>query len=213
MFKRGLIASVPIVIGYIPVAITFGVSAVAIGFGRVEAVLASMLIFAGASQFALISLISKSFVDAVIIPIMLNLRHVVYGCIISQRINIRKPILTAFGLTDEVFATSLNANDEKFIWGLEVCAYLSWVLGTLIGVLCGAVLLSYTGFAPSLVFSLTALFFVLLISNIKGKMLAALVGGVTAFVFHYFGYTSMGILIAGLVTPIVVKVCQRITWQ
>ncbi len=206
MFKKGLITSFPIVIGYIPIAITFGVTALALGFNEVEAILASALIFAGASQFALISLASNSLIDAVTIPIILNLRHIVYGCVVSQRFEIKKPFITAFGLTDEVFATSLNApNSERFIWGLELGAYLSWVLGTAIGVLCGAVLLSNETLAPSLVFALTALFLVLLIPNLKGyHTLSALIGGTIALIFHYFGYTSMGILLAGILSPIVV---------
>jgi len=206
MFKKGLIASFPIVIGYIPVAITFGVTALALGFNEIETILMSALIFAGASQFALISLIPHSFVNAVVIPIILNLRHIVYGCIVSQRFEIRKPFITAFGLTDEVFATSLNApNNEKFIWGLELGAYLSWVLGTTIGILGGAVLLSNETLTPSLVFALTALFLVLLIPNLKGyHTLSALIGGSIALLLHYFGYTSTGILLAGILSPIVV---------
>ncbi len=205
MFKKGLIASLPIAIGYIPVAITFGVTALALGFNGIEAILASALIFAGASQFALISLISHSFIDAVTIPIILNLRHIVYSCIVSQRFEIRKPFITAFGLTDEVFATSLKANDEMFILGLEFGAYLSWILGTAIGILGGAVLLSNETLVPSLVFALTALFLVLLIPNLKGYYtLSALIGGTIALIFHYFGYTSTGILLAGVLSPIVI---------
>jgi 4-azaleucine resistance transporter AzlC len=210
MFKKGLIASFPIAIGYIPVAITFGVSALALGFNEIEAILASALIFAGASQFALISLINHSFVDAVTIPIILNLRHVVYGCIVSQRFEISKPFVTAFGLTDEVFATSLNApNNERFVWGLEFGAYVSWILGTAIGILCGAVLLSNKILAPSLVFSLTALFLILLIPNLNGHKLSALVGGVIALMFHSLGHTSTGILLAGILSPIVVQRVRR----
>lgn len=116
MFKKGLIASFPIVLGYIPVAITFGVTALALGYNEIETLLISMIVFAGASQFVLISLMPHSFVNAVAIPIILNLRYLVYGSIISQKFNIRNPCITAFGLTDEVFATSLNApNNERFI--------------------------------------------------------------------------------------------------
>ncbi len=76
MFKRGLIRSFPIAIGYLPVAITFGVSALALGFSKVEVFLISALIFAGASQFALISLLPYSVIDAVSVALILNLRPV-----------------------------------------------------------------------------------------------------------------------------------------
>jgi len=206
MFKKGLIASLPIAVGYIPVAITFGVTAQAIGFSEIDAFLVSALIFAGASQFALISIIPHSFINAVVIPIFLNLRHIIYGFIVSQRFEIRKPFITAFGLTDEVFAASLNGpNSERFIWGLELGAYISWILGTTIGILGGAVLLSNETLAPSLVFALTALFLLLLIPNLKGyHKLSALIGGTIALSFHYFGYTSTGILFAGVLSPVIV---------
>ena len=141
----------------------------------------------------------------------MNLRHVVYGCIVSQRFEIRKPFVTAFGLTDEVFATSLNApNDERYIWGLEFGAYISWILGTAIGIFSGAVLLSNKILAPSLVFSLTALFLILLISNLRGyHTLSALIGGAIALSFHYLGYTSTGILLAGVLSPMVVLKIKR----
>ncbi len=205
MFRKGLASSLPIAIGYFPVAVTFGLSAAALGFSRVDTLLASLLIFAGASQFALISLISRP-LDAVVIPVFLNLRHIVYSCIISQKFEIKRPYITAFGLTDEVFATSLKApKNERFIWGLETGAYLSWVSGTLVGVLGGTVLLSEKILTPSLVFALTALFLVLLIPNFRGyHALSALIGGTIALVFQYLGQASTGILLAGILSPIAV---------
>lgn len=205
MFRKGLASSLPIAIGYFPVAVTFGLSAAALGFGRVDTLLASMLIFAGASQFALISLISCP-LNAVVIPVFLNLRHIVYSCIISQKFEIKRPYITAFGLTDEVFAMSLKApGNERFIWGLETGAYLSWVSGTLVGVLGGTVLLSEKILTPSLVFALTALFLVLLIPDFRGyRALSALIGGAVALTFQYIGQSSTGILLAGILSPIAV---------
>ncbi len=205
MFKMGFSSSLPIALGYIPVAIAFGVSAVAMGFSPIEVVLASVLIFAGSSQFALISLLPSSPFSAVVIPLSLNLRHLVYGCIVSQRFNIRFPYLTAFGLTDEVFASLLKApDDERFIWGMVLGAYISWVAGSLIGALGGDALLHYQSLSSSLLFSLTSLFFILLILNLgEGRWLSALIGGTIALFFHFFGHAHLGILLAGVLAPIV----------
>ncbi|AGK62079.1 putative branched-chain amino acid permease (azaleucine resistance) [Archaeoglobus sulfaticallidus PM70-1] len=210
MFRKGLIASIPIVIGYVPVAMTFGIIALALGFSKVETLLTSALVFAGASQFALISLMPYSFVNAVFIPIFLNLRHIVYGYIVSQNFEIKKPCITAFGLTDEVFARSLTApRDERFLWGLELGSYSAWVLGTAIGIVGGAFLISNKTLTPSLVFSLTALFLVLLIPNLKKYRLSAIMGGLIALIFHYFGYSSIGILLAGVVSPLIAMRLRR----
>ncbi len=211
MLKKGITYSLPIVIGYLPVAITFGVVATAMGFSKMETMAASALIFAGASQFALVSILPESFLAGVAVPVALNLRHLVYSSIISQRVQLRLPMLTAFGLTDEVFATSLNSpRDEKFICGLELGAYSAWVAGTALGVYAGSLLLSFQNLYSSLVFSLTALFLVLLLPNLKkGHALSAVLGGVVALIFHYFGQTSMGILAAGVLAPLTTKKVMR----
>lgn len=205
-FRRGLICGIPVVLGYIPVAITFGVSAVAAGLSKIETVLSSLLIFAGASQFAMVSLIGGSPLSAIIVPVLLNLRHLIYGCIISYRYNVRIPFLTAFGLTDEVFALSANmVESEEFIWGLEVGAYLSWLLGTVVGALGGEILLVNRVLADSLLFSITVLFFILVVSAFEGdRRLSILIGGAIALVFHYLGYPFLGIILAGTLTPVLV---------
>lgn len=206
MFKRGLVRSLPIAIGYLPVAITFGISTLALGFSKVEIFLISALIFAGASQFALISLLPYSVIDAVSVALILNLRHIIYSHLISQKFDLKKRFITAYGLTDEVFASSISSKekDEKYILGLEVGSYLSWILGTLIGIFGGDILLSNEIITLSLLFSLTALYFILLIPNLKKSGLSIAVGGVIALVFCYFGYPSIGILVAGILSPLVV---------
>ena len=50
--KQGVIDGLPLLGGYIPVAISFGVIAVQAGFSTLEATLISVFIYAGASQFS-----------------------------------------------------------------------------------------------------------------------------------------------------------------
>lgn len=206
MFRRGIVTGFPILMGYIPVGIAFGTTSVALGIDKIQTVLMSLLIFAGASQFALITLLGKSLLAGAFIPVLLNLRHVVYSSIISRKVSIKNPVVTAFGLTDEVFATSVNLEcDEKFLWGLELVAYLAWVGGTTIGAFGGSYLLSNNVFTSPLVFSLTILFFILLIQNLeKYNLLSALIGGAIGLGFHLFGFSSIGLLIAGVLTPLVI---------
>jgi 4-azaleucine resistance transporter AzlC len=206
-FKKGLINSFPIVIGYFPVAITFGITGIAMGFSKLEVILMSLFVFAGASQFTLIALLPGSFVSGVVIPILLNLRHLIYGSIVIQKFKLSKSKLIPFFLTDEVFATAINSSfsDKYYLLGLGLGAYFSWVFGTIVGCLCGELIFSKKLFA-SLTFSLTALFLLLLISNLKGKgKLAAVIGGVTGLLFKWLGNPSLGILVAGLISPITIS--------
>ena len=204
MFRKGLIYSSPIVLAYIPVAFTFGVLARTLGFSDVETLLASMLIFAGASQFALITLYNQSLLSAIFVPIFMNLRHVIYGSIIAQKLKLKFPEISAFGLTDEVFAVSINAaEDERFLLGVELGSYSAWVGGTALGAFVGGTLILDENIYSALVFSISALFLVLLLPNLKGKHVkAALSGGAVAFAFHILNLTAIGIIAAAFIGPL-----------
>jgi len=204
MFRKGLAYSFPIVLAYLPVAFTFAMVAKNLGFSSLETLLASILIFAGASQFALITLSGKSIFTAILVPLLLNLRHIVYSSIISKSYRLRMPYISAFGLTDEVFATSVNLKEnERFLIGLEVGAYSAWVGGTAIGVFAGSAFLLDDRISSALVFSLSALFLVLLLPNLKERHLrAAFGGGVVALAFHLVNLSSLGIIVAAIAGPL-----------
>ncbi|WP_456371380.1 AzlC family ABC transporter permease [Thermodesulfatator atlanticus] len=205
MFLRGIYASFPIAIGYLPVAMLFGVTAVGYGLGYFFSFLCSVLIFAGTSQFVLLSFLSQSILLAIFLPIFLNLRHLVYSSIVSASLPLKKPFLAAFGLTDEVFALFLSSpRNEMFLLGLEVGAYLSWVAGTLLGILAGSFVLKIKCMMPSLTFSLTALFFLLVLLNLKkDNLLYAILGGMLSLIFHFFGLSAIGILVSGILVPLI----------
>jgi len=80
-FLDGLAASLPIALGYFPIAFSFGVAATRSGFSAVEAVSLSLIIYAGASQFLALALLGSGapvLVSAFTL-IAMNLRHVLYG--------------------------------------------------------------------------------------------------------------------------------------
>jgi len=217
VFKKGLSASFPIFLGYLPVAIAFGISARGIGLSVIDSIMISALIFAGASQFALVSLLATGTSAAVasIAALMLNLRHILYGLLLApllKRVKFSTVAPLAFGLTDEVFATAISQlekipKEKRILWllGLEVGAYLSWVFGTLLGAIGSSILLAISPtFAPTLSFALPALFLVLLLPLLQGATMfvAALTGGFVALIFHLAGLTAFGILAAGVIGPL-----------
>ena len=204
MFRKGLIYSSPIILAYIPVAFTFGVLARTLGFSDVEALLASMLIFAGASQFALVTLYNQTIFSAIFIPIFINLRHLIYSSIIAHKLKLKLPQVSAFGLTDEVFAVSVNsAENERFLLGLELGSYSAWVAGTALGAFVGGALILDENIYSALGFSGSALFLVLLLPNLKGRHIkAALSGGAVALAFHLLNLTAAGIIAAALTGPL-----------
>ena len=79
--KQGIIDGLPLLGGYIPVAISFGVIAIQAGFSTLEATLISVFIYAGASQFLLVAMVASGapLWLAVCMTLLVNIRHVVYA--------------------------------------------------------------------------------------------------------------------------------------
>lgn len=175
----GMAASFSIAVGYLPIAFSFGVAAVQAGLGPHIAVLTSMLVYAGASQFLLISLLTSGAGVWTALPtvLLMNARHILYGPALvartpDQRGKLASPWL-AFGLTDEVFATAMSrmssvapARRDFWFLGLQLGAYAAWVGGTLVGVTFVREVEHWPGAVrDGLAFVLPALFFALLLET------------------------------------------------
>lgn len=202
--RRGLRAAWPIVLGYFPVAVAFGALGAQGGLGLLPLQLTSLLVFAGASQFALVGLLAQGVPPllAATLGLFLNLRHAFYGP--ALRPYLKGGPLEAFLLTDEVFALALRTlprlpQEERrgYFLGLGLGAYLSWNLGTLLGALGGQGLLAWPGVGEALSFALPALFFLLALPHLKNP--AALLAGGAALGLHLLGQTALGLLVAGLI--------------
>lgn len=211
-FLDGLAAGLPIVMGYLPIAFSFGVAATRAGFSATEAFALSLLIYAGASQFLALALLSSAapvLVTAFTL-IAMNLRHVLYGPALmraaGEGASTRHAWAWAFGLTDEVFGQSLGALargqrfSEAWMFGLGLAAYAAWVGGTVIGALAGGGALdAWPAVSAGLGFMLPALFLALLLSILSRRQLPviAVAGGVTVAATLTVSATS-GILLGML---------------
>jgi predicted branched-subunit amino acid permease len=167
----GVRASVPIVVGYFPIAFSFGVAATGFGFSALEAVFLSVVIYSGASQFMALTLLA------------MNLRHLLYGPSLLDRAGARARTryawAWAYGLTDEVFATTIGflAEDaerwsERWMLGIGAAAYLSWTGGTALGAFAGGgTLAAYPAVEAALGFMLPALFLSLLLAILNRRQI------------------------------------------
>lgn len=180
-FAEGIFDSLPIVIGYLPVAFAFGLSAVKLGFTPLECVLFSCIIYAGASQFVITALLSAgtSLWIAALTVMAMDIRHILYGPALRTRIlsrlNPRKTAIWAFGLTDEVFAaatTKLIRDQrrwtENWMIGIALTSWLSWIAGTVVGAVFGnGPLDDYPAIEAALTFMLPALFLSFVLAAFK----------------------------------------------
>ncbi len=195
---RGLRDSLIVAIGYVPVAIVFGMTAHLFGFSTIEAFLTSVLIFAGMSQFILISLINNSLIYAILLASLVNLRHIIYGCVLAQKHDIRRKSLIAFGLTDEVFILSISRNnfDEYYTLGLITGSYASWISGTLAGTLFVKAF-SILGMFQCLEFALVALFVAILVIYVEklSDLVIALCSMLGTVILSFLGLRQVAPLI------------------
>ncbi len=193
-FFEGVFDSLPIVIGYLPVAFAFGLNAVKLGFTPLESLFISCIIYAGASQFVITTLLSTgtSLWVAALTVMAMDVRHLLYGPALRHRIigtlSPGKTAVWAFGLTDEVFAaaiTKLSKDNRRWtanwMMGIAACSWLSWVAGTAVGALFGnGPLENYPTVEAALAFMLPALFLSFLLAAFQRRqslILAAALAG------------------------------------
>ncbi len=186
-FIKGIIKGSHISIGYIPIGISFGLIAKALDIPNEVVILMSLIVYAGASQFMAVSLMSAGIgmIEIVLTTFIVNLRHLLMSASLSQKVHKKAdkkllPII-AFGITDETFAYISMADQEElsdaWILGINIVAYLSWVLSTIVGLYLSASLPEII--QTSMGISLYAMFIALLVPNIKGKRVLLTITGIS----------------------------------
>ena len=207
--KNGIVCGFPIIIGYFPVAMAFGLLARNVGVSFRDSCFFSLFVFAGASQFMALDLIKAGVAAGNIIfaTFLLNLRHMMMSASLSVRLReIKKRwlVFIAFGVTDETFSvSSLRGRklDTPFLLALHGASYASWVCGTLTGYLAGSVLPATV--QNSLGVGLYAMFAALLIPEIKKSLnvlFLSLMAGAVYVLITFFKIVPQG---WGLITTII----------
>src|SRR5699024_7851079 len=119
MAKEGFKASLPIALGYIPVAITSGVLAMQAGMSLLEVSLMSALVYAGASQFMGANMIAvqATAIEIIVATFVLNFRHFImslsFANTVRETVPLRGRFLLSLGLPDESFAVAAIEKDKS----------------------------------------------------------------------------------------------------
>jgi len=190
-FADGLKAGVPIAVGYLPIAVTFGLLAGSAGIPSHITAMMSLLIFAGASQFVGVNLMAlgTSHWEIILTTFILNLRHFLMTASISRRIKHGTPkgwmALLSFGVTDETFTVASLRRERElgpgFVLGLNLIAFSAWNIGTWMGTFLGAGLPEQ--FQASMGIALYAMFIGLLVPSMRTSI-KVLVIAVLAMAIH-----------------------------
>lgn len=148
-FKDGLKDGLPIALGYLSVSFTFGITAVKMGIPPLTAVLISLTNVTSAGQVAGIGIIAEGggYAEMALAQLIINLRYALMSLSLSQKLdskyNLAHRLLTAFCVTDEVFAVASGKGSElpaRYMYGLILLPYLFWSGGTALGAILGSVL-------------------------------------------------------------------------
>ena len=167
-FKPALIATLPVLTGYLVLGFGFGIIMKANGFGVALTAAMSLLIYAGSMQYAAIGLMTggASLLTVALTTLMVNARHLFYGISMLEKyrdVGKAKPYLI-FGLTDETYSLLCTDLEEipaeqrrDYCLWVTLLDHLYWVGGSVLGALAGTVLQFNS---EGIDFALTALFLV-----------------------------------------------------
>ncbi|WP_173917045.1 AzlC family ABC transporter permease [Halobacillus sp. Marseille-Q1614] len=210
MIKKGTTAGFPIMIGYIPVALTYGVLAGQSGLSNLELTLMSVLVFAGAAQFLAISMAASGAgaIEIITATFVLNFRHFVMSLSFMNRlrkITLRAKVPLSLGLTDETFTmASLHKEESKQPYGayfyasLMLTAYASWIGGSFLGGFLGDIIPARL--SESMGIALYAMFIGLLIPSIRGYyriFWIAFTAMLVNYICQLFGLSQGWAIVAG----------------
>jgi 4-azaleucine resistance transporter AzlC len=147
--RRLLIDSAGISVGVGAFGFIYGLSTRAVGLSPIEAAAMSLLVFAGAAQFAALGYIASGLglASIMVLTALLNARNLVYSATLAPWLagrQVWKRALMAHFVTDEAFALSLahfrrlGGGDEPGYWWVGIGAiFLPWNVATIAGALAG----------------------------------------------------------------------------
>lgn len=215
-FLQGIQSGISIAIGYLPVALTFGLLAKSTGLAFSETVLMSLIVYAGAAQYISLSLIAvgTGVIEIIFTTFIVNIRHFLLSASLNEKVEDDsgwKKALYSFGLTDETFAvasTKEGTVNTGYLFGLMLISYASWVVNSGIGYLIGASL--PTTIQESMGIALYAMFVGLLIPSLKKHrkvLYLAVVAAIINSLFYASQMISTGwsIVLSTLVSAVIVE--------
>ncbi|OTQ31764.1 branched-chain amino acid transporter AzlC [Gilliamella apicola] len=212
-FKDGVYACIPTLLGYIGIGIAAGVVGKSAHLSVLEITLLAVIIYAGASQFIVSGLMLVATpISAIIFTVFLvNSRHFLMSMATAPTFR-KYSILHNIGigslLTDESFAVAMNAIANKepinaaWMHGLNLTAYITWILSCFIGALIGEWLPDPTKFGLdyALVAMFIGLLYLQLISDktkrLRNRVIAMLTVTVLLVLLLRFISSEMAILIS-----------------
>ena len=218
-FWNGAKATSPLMPGILPFALIAGATAAELQLPVFAAYGLSLVIFAGASQLALLALLQHGAPILILIltTLAINLRFAMYSATLAphlQTMSTARKSLFSYLLTDQAFLLShpqlvKPGNPERgrsFYLGAALALWLVWQLGSLAGVFLGKGLPDEW----ALDFAVPLSFLALLVPALKTRpAVAASLTAATAFLWTRHLPLHLGLITAALLGVVVGCLCER----
>ena len=219
LIKTAFIKSLPVMAGYVVLAIGFGILMKEAGYGLFWSFLMSFTIYAGSMQYVAVSLLSSgaSLISAALTTLMVNARHLFYGVSMIDKYKDagkKKPYLI-FALTDETY--SLLCGDDYpegedrhwYSFFVSLFNQCYWVIGSIIGSILGSLITFNTA---GIDFSMTALFVTVFVEQwLTAKNHLPAIAGLFCSIACLIIFGSDSFLIPTMISiTIVLSLCKNV---
>lgn len=206
-FITGARDALPILLGVVPFAMICSVAAVSVGLTSAEAMGMSFIVFAGASQLAVLQLMGQGAIWPVMVLTAwtINLRFTMYSATLAPYLKAeplwRKAPFAyalsdqAFGVTMSHFANELPANPAWYYYGAAAAVWITWNTSAIIGALLGTLVPASWGLDFAFPLSFMALMFAAL--KDRPAVLAAAIAGLVAVLTKGLPY-NLGLVLSAL---------------
>lgn len=206
--RLGIKDGLPIGLGYLSVSFAFGVQASILGVPFFMSLFMSMTNLTSAGQLAGLTVIATlgTILEIIFTQLVINARYFLMSITLSQKLDdsFSFPVrlfCSAF-ITDEIFAVASAKTqplNKKYFYGLIICPYFGWALGTLLGGLAGSALPEFI--TNALGIALYAMFIAIIIPPAikeRGVLVAVALGAglsVALYLIPLFDGISTGICV------------------
>jgi 4-azaleucine resistance transporter AzlC len=204
--RSGARDAVPFALAGIVVAMSFGIAARAAGLPAAATIVMSAVVYAGSAQFAAVAILGQggSVVAAVLAAMLMNGRYIAMGVAIAPSLKggrVRR-VLEGQSVIDASWALANEGGgrfDRHRLFGSSAPQYLTWVGGTVLGVIAGGVLPDPDALGIDAVFP--AFFLALLVGELRDAEAGAVAigGAIVAVVVGVVAPAGVGILAASAV--------------
>lgn len=220
-FRKGFQSGISIAIGYAPIAMTFGLLAKTTGLSVGETVLMSLLVYAGASQYISLSLLSlgTGILEIILTTFIVNIRHFLMSAALNEKCeedHLVNKVIYSFGVTDETFSVAAMQEDKittGYMFGVNLIAYMSWIVCSGLGYLVGASLPQTL--QESMSIALYAMFIGLLVPSMKKSVKVIFLAAIAAcfntiFTLTHALSTGWAIVLATLLSAVIIELIDSL---